>query len=72
MANDVAAMNDDDRTKLIGEIVSALSDCMDDGGLVVPAECHTVTAQKEGSRESPLRVRVGHSEHLPGTSAVEG
>ncbi len=46
MANDVAAMNDDDRTKMIGEIFSALSDCMDDGGLVVPAECHTVTAQK--------------------------
>ena len=46
MANDVAAMNDDDRTKMIGEIVSALSDYMDDGGLVVPAECHTVTAQK--------------------------
>ncbi len=39
-------MSDDDRSKMIGEIVNALSNCMDDGGLAVPAECHTVTAQK--------------------------
>jgi len=58
MANDVAAMNDDDRTKMIGEIVSALSDCMDDGGLVVPAECHTVTAQSYAKNQIPPT--IGH------------
>ncbi len=39
-------MSDDDRTKIIGEIVNVLRNCMDDRGLAFSAECHTVTVQK--------------------------
>jgi ubiquinone/menaquinone biosynthesis C-methylase UbiE len=46
LADKVAALDDDDRTKLIGEIVGAMSAWMDDGGLVYPGECHTVIARK--------------------------
>ena len=46
LAGSVAAMPDEERAALVQEIVNALHTCMDDGGLAVPAECHTLTAQK--------------------------
>ncbi len=46
MADDVAAMADAERAKLVGEIVAAMDRYIDDDGVANPGECHTLTAQK--------------------------
>ena len=37
---------DDERKAIVHEIIDKIEDCMDDGGLAIPAECHTLTARK--------------------------
>jgi SAM-dependent methyltransferase len=46
LADGFADLADGQRADIVREIVSALDDCRDDNGLAVPAECHTLTAEK--------------------------
>jgi hypothetical protein len=46
LADGFAALTDEERANIVHEIITALDDCRDDGGLAVPAECHTLTAEK--------------------------
>lgn len=46
LAEPFAALEQGERSSIVRDIVSALSDCMDDDGLAMPAECHTLIAEK--------------------------
>jgi ubiquinone/menaquinone biosynthesis C-methylase UbiE len=46
LADAVAALAEEDRKKLVREIITELGNYMDDGGMAYPGECHTLTAQK--------------------------
>ena len=46
LADDFAALEQRERSSIVRDIVAALSTCMDDDGLAMPAECHTLTAEK--------------------------
>ena len=46
IANDIAAMNESARAAFTSDMVTALQDFIDDGGLAVPSESHVVMARK--------------------------
>lgn len=46
LAETIAGLDDTVRNEIVAEIVTALGDNFDDGGLAVPAACHTVSARK--------------------------
>jgi ubiquinone/menaquinone biosynthesis C-methylase UbiE len=46
MAGEIAAMAEADQTRMFQDVVEALRDYRDDGGLAAPMECHVVTARK--------------------------
>ena len=46
LADSFATLDRGERASVVSEIVTALSYWHDDGGLAVPAECHTLTAEK--------------------------
>ena len=46
IAGAVAEMAEADRTALFQKIVTEIGDNLDDGGLAVPAPCHTLTANR--------------------------
>jgi hypothetical protein len=49
VAAQVAAMHDDDRVRLIGEVATALQSYVDDDGLAAPIENHVVIAYKQAA-----------------------
>jgi ubiquinone/menaquinone biosynthesis C-methylase UbiE len=44
LADDIAAMTDNERGTLVRAIIGEFDTYMDDGGMAYPAECHTITA----------------------------
>ena len=50
LSDEYSNLTSDDRKKLLGSVIDDLKNNFDDGGLAYPAECHTLTAQKQGSK----------------------